>query len=564
MPAGSSGRDTDGPNSSLLSTGSKRGSRQHARPPSPYGHSAHLVRVPSPHGQVQVHAAPRDLEKEREVARLETRMKVQAEEILRLNADVASRDAAVDELRRQVREHQADRQVRMEEGLRRELSALHNELEEKRKAVESLELATDASRTIADLREDNTRVQHARARAEDHVRHLEEQVQAVTAECATLKSHNTTLARGAQAEIQQKVREVEERLRVQHEQQHDVLSHELATLRATLDSKEVDVREYIGREARLQKEVDVLRDQCQELKGHGERMHALLYQASEDGDASREALREEQRLRADSTRALDALHAELSAKMRTDINRVVEGAERELSAVRDRCKQYESKYRRTKERLTQSESREEELRIRLRSTQELTEEGRERDIESFKTREAELLRAVTEEREDLTLRLSKAESELYTTRAALAEAKTAALMQYFNERGLMEQEMNSKADIVAEEVRSCTKLVRRMLERHTAHIDPPPGEGDSKLLTLKQLLLLLQSHSMAGLEDPPQTAPALVAWQERGKELLAEAAKKEQKADLQKRDHLPAATHGHPLFSSITTTTTSSSSVVSE
>ena len=501
------------------------------------------------------------IEQERERHGLEKQLALQEEEIRRLNADIASKDAVVGELRRQANDFQADRRMRSEETLRRELSCLHSEIDEKRKAVDSLQLATDAGHTIAEIRAENTRLQKELTRSEESTRHMENlkneshrqievlktecsrQVETLRTECVTLRQHNATLAHGLQAEVSAKVRESETRLIQQQQRTEDHHQQETAALRESLRQKEEELRDYTASCAAKQKDIDVLTSQVHEMKGHGERLHSLLYQASEDGNITRDALREEQRKH---SVIIESIRTELSAKMQTDLSRVVQGAEVELAAVRERCKQYESKYRRTKERLVQAEARERTIVSQLNASAEGTSAERAREHEDFKQREGDVLAAAADEREALTLRLSKAENELYTTRAALAEAKTQALVQYFNERGFMEHEMSSKVDIISEEVKSCVKLVRRMLEKHTSQVEPPPGEADSRLITLKQLvwvylgeilnkrerereretkyfttqLLLLQSHTSLAVEDPPQTAACLMAWQERGKELL--------------------------------------------
>ena len=394
-----------------------------------YGTSAHLVRVPSPHGQVRVvdggggssnnnnassaaasaaaaaaaAAADHSAAQGAALSSLDRQVQEQAATIARVQAELRGRDTLIEELRRRQDEAAADRQLHHEESLRRELSALHAEIDEKRKAVDSLELATDASRSLTALRAEAARLQSV----------CERQAEKLTA--------------------------LDDRLRAEQAERH------------------------------------------------------LLRRRAEAAEAAAAAADAEGAARA---RAAEAEVAATREAMRRDLDAVVGGAERELAAVRTRLGLAEARARRGRERTTAAEGREEQLRLRLEAAAEAGERARAEaaaeagaaEVSAARAREAALRAAGEDAVARLTERLVAAEAEVGEARAAAAETKAAALMTYFSERGGMEQEMSERADVVCEEVRSCARLVRRMLERYTASVAPPPGAADDKLLTLKQLV----------------------------------------------------------------------------
>eukprot|EP01064_Diplonema_japonicum_P029729 TRINITY_DN4883_c1_g1_i1.p1 TRINITY_DN4883_c1_g1~~TRINITY_DN4883_c1_g1_i1.p1 ORF type:complete len:543 (+),score=186.77 TRINITY_DN4883_c1_g1_i1:42-1670(+) len=529
-----------------------------------YGTSASIVKVPPPRGHVLVQESQR-VEREQEIRQLEHRLQAQAKEISALTEGMMHKDEAAAQLRRQLQEFREemllDRQVRVEDGMRKELSSLHSELEEKRKAIESLELATDASRAIADLGSDRARLQQEaahlaqnKAKFEEESRYWEHEARTakynhdlLAKEVATLKNHNITMANGLQQQVASKVRDVEQRCKTEEHNKVLTLERQIHQLQHSLEDKESELRVRSAGEASAMKEVDGLRAQNKELMKYNEELKKLLDTAGHDVEASKQVMQDighklevSTAKESDMQQEMQMYKAEMGSKMRQDIESIVKAAEMEHNALRAKLKRADEKITKLKKNLSGCEEREEMGRGAL-----------ERERRDAKLREEELMNATTETREDLSMKLAATENELYTLKAAYAEAKTTALMQYFNERGELEKELSGRVHIMAEEVRSCVRLVRKMLERFTSNVEPPPGEADDKLITLKQLLLLLQSHSSTIIDDPPIMGHALAAWEQRGDEILKGKVK-------------PAAQHHQPFLSSITAQTISTTTTTSD
>eukprot|EP01063_Lacrimia_lanifica_P022666 TRINITY_DN30198_c0_g1_i1.p1 TRINITY_DN30198_c0_g1~~TRINITY_DN30198_c0_g1_i1.p1 ORF type:complete len:600 (+),score=257.03 TRINITY_DN30198_c0_g1_i1:95-1894(+) len=514
-----------------------------------YGTSAHLVRIPSPRGHVLVPTAAKaaaaaavaaaapartdaaasavdvttqslghvsavqqqtstaSASEQLQVAMLQRTIEAQKEQ-LRINA------RQEEGLREEVAQLQKASQLRSEENMRRELSSLQAEIEERRKAVDTLEIANDASRHIGVLSEENIQLKRTLAALEERA--------AAAERCAAERAEEAQRLERSFADRQQEVSHA-------HKEQ-------LGAYRELLERKDDELREKGAIIGAIEKDLDGQQSTLLEASAHnkdlqayGQSIHDTLLKANTEN--SRLHL-ENRALRDELAGAVDNLakvgeefqryRDEARRQMHVDIGKIVDGAEREIAALKRKVSAGDCKVLKLKEKVLRSQRREEELRVRLESASHITQADRARQAELHKAKEEELLNTSLQQQEGLSMKLAQTENELFSTRAALAEAKTTALMQYFSERGTMEKDAAAKADIVSEEIRSCNRLVRRILDRYSSRVEPPPGENDAKVVTLKQLLLLLQSHLTVVLEDPPPTAPTLLAWQERGKQLLAE------------------------------------------
>eukprot|EP01060_Flectonema_neradi_P031160 TRINITY_DN4658_c6_g1_i1.p1 TRINITY_DN4658_c6_g1~~TRINITY_DN4658_c6_g1_i1.p1 ORF type:complete len:456 (+),score=88.55 TRINITY_DN4658_c6_g1_i1:102-1469(+) len=409
-----------------------------------YGNSATLIPAPTGHVLIEGKRQPQDLSiqgrqvqvRSREIDLLERRLRDQADEMTRLSRDLGEKNSDIAMLRRELELMKRQVQITSEEGMRKELSAITCEIEEKRKAVESLELAADANRAIADLGTERQQLQQQSAMWQQNYMEVKAELEHVR----------------HQYDLQSK----EQKSRMKSE---STLRHDLSELRKQRD----EFQAYSARATRLLANTEKDTEDFNQLI-------AQLRQEKEDLISENDSLRRDK--------------SDLTNKMERDLQSIVKAADREHHALRQKIK----KVQENEKKLTEQE---------------------------FQT-----IAAAKQRISELEMQLADTENELYSARAATAEAKSTSLMRYLGERGALEKEMNSKISIMGEEVRSCNHLVRRILERFTTRVEPPPGLSDDKLVTLKQLLLLLQSHVANTIEDPPPTAPCLVAWQQRGTEIL--------------------------------------------
>ena len=274
---------------------------------------------------------------------------------------------------------------------------------------------------------------------------------------------------------------------VMWQQQYVDMKTELEHLRHQYQLQGKDQQSRMKIESSLRQELSDIRRQRDEFQAYSERATRLLTTTEKDTEDTKHQINKLIQQKDDLLTENDNLRRErtqLTDKMNHDLNSVVKAADREHSA----------------------------LRHKIRKVQESEKKITEQEVQTISTARQRI--------SELEIQLADTENDLYSARAATAEAKSASLMRYLGERGALEKEMNSKISVMGEEVRSCNHLVRRILDKFTSRVEPPPGLSDDKLITLKQLMLLLQSHVGNTIEEPPPTAPCLVAWQQRGNELL--------------------------------------------
>ncbi|KAJ9444710.1 hypothetical protein DIPPA_19076 [Diplonema papillatum] len=447
----------------------------------------------------------------------EAKARVQANSLAALSAENIAKQATIDELRAQVATLRADmttsRQQLVDESMRKELQALHGELEEKRKAVESLEFATDASRTIAALSEQKAGLQRHAAELQRENAKLAEQAKHLSRQVETLIDEQRAATRDRES-----------------------LDDRVEGLRS-------DLRKAHATVAAAQAELSNSQRVNAEMNAHVEQSHELLCRARDDNAKLELRLSEIERERVAAREALDEFKNGTNARMQADIAKLVASFEKERTRLRAKVK---------KERDATSE-----LRAKIGERDTALQQHLETShaaSEMQKLREEDLVISASAEQEAMAARLAQAEADLYTTKAALAEAKTAGVLAYLAERGNLEKDLSAKITIIEEEIRSSVRIVRRVLEKYASHVDPPPSEQDCKVVTLKQLLLLLQSHLSTVIEDPPTTAPCILAWEQRGQDILERAEKI--KAELDKSDQTESKSRGQ-FVSSITSHTVS-------
>eukprot|EP00755_Sulcionema_specki_P022556 Sspe_Gene.76809::Locus_47980_Transcript_1_1_Confidence_1.000_Length_2024::g.76809::m.76809 len=493
-----------------------------------------------------------DSGREKEINVLRTQLQAQARELMQLARELATKDEQIMELRRQAANLQdqmtADRTNRAEESMRKELTAIQSEIEEKLKAIESLELATDANRAIADLGGEKSRLQAEitelklqRQHAEHERRMLEKQLNDSEKSLALDRDQYTRAVRQMkedhQREVSQlkesyhreiqelkseaasRVRHVEERITAEAQRREQALRDHCEKLIAKLTELETALNEANAMQAQTHSEVETLRAQCNELRGYGERMQAAMASRDREADEHRTGItemhRELDRLRhllKDKASELETTKVELAKKVKGDIDSVVAAAECEHKALLSKLRKADSKVARLKEKLEKAEGLNSRLESEVASLRESHSSELAAALHASRVREDEISASSQAAREALSLRLAETEQDLHAAKAALAEAKTTALMQYFHERHEIERSHTGMDQIFSEEVRSCTRIVRKLLERHTHAVECT--ESDSKISTLKQLLLQLQSHTTSVLEDPPPPVPGMHAWEE--------------------------------------------------
>eukprot|EP01062_Namystynia_karyoxenos_P037496 TRINITY_DN2728_c1_g1_i1.p1 TRINITY_DN2728_c1_g1~~TRINITY_DN2728_c1_g1_i1.p1 ORF type:complete len:1163 (+),score=310.54 TRINITY_DN2728_c1_g1_i1:122-3490(+) len=421
-----------------------------------------------------------------QLALLESRLQAQADELLQMSSELRRRDDTCAALREQLaaarEEADSRRRRRSEDAATRELSTIHSDIDEKRRAIESLELAADASRRIGDLSDQNVRMQEDSARvrstllaAEDRAAGAAEVAESLRGELAQERERHT-------AELADGLRRAEK----SHRDASVILRGEVARLGRQL--------------AAATSEATGLRGALREQTARAEALADRLAERTDEAASWRSQLEAVQGglLRAEGALSardadLDATRQELTERMRRDLDSVAEAARVEHSALRQRI----AKLHRDQESLRRRAEAAE------RSAREAAADAvaQREQLAAAEAARLEARRAC----EALGRRAADAQQEARAARAAAAEARSQALMEFAGEGTECGRHIGEA--MFADEVRHLCGMARRLL----AHVsgappEPAPGAADAQLHTLKRLLQRLESRTASrdvDLDEPP-------------------------------------------------------------